>query len=240
MTGSVAAKRIAAFRAVKHVETGMILGIGSGSTASQAVKLIGELLASRELYDIFGVPTSTQAHYECIRAKIPLTTLDEYPQLDLGIDGADQIDGKLNAIKGGGGALFREKVVAAACKEFILIADGSKLTDTLGVGQRVPIEVHPFAITPVMRSIEKLGGKVELRMASGKLGPVVTDNGNFLIDVDFGHIQDPWWLEQQIHAVPGVLETGLFLGYAHLAYIGGKGSVKRLKPGQADPIKRRV
>jgi ribose 5-phosphate isomerase A len=92
----------------------------------------------------------------------------------------------------------------------------------------------------VMKSIEKLGGKVELRMASGKLGPVVTDNGNFLIDVDFGHIQDPWWLEQQIHAVPGVLETGLFLGYAHLAYIGGKGSVKRIKPGQADPIKRRV
>jgi len=217
----------------------MVIGIGSGSTSSQAIKLIGEQLASGELYEILGVPTSTQSQIECIKAKIPLTTLDEHPQIDVGIDGADQIDSKLNAIKGGGGALFREKVVAASCKEYILIADNSKLTEVLGLGQYIPIEVHPFALTPVIKTIEKLGSKVELRLSTGKLGPVVTDNGNYLINADFGQIQDPWWLEQQLHSIPGVIETGLFLGYAHLAYIGGKGSVKRLKPGQEDPIKKR-
>jgi ribose 5-phosphate isomerase A len=238
MSSNTAAKRRAAFRAVKHIENGMILGLGSGSTALQAVKMIGELLDSGELYDIMGVPTSTQTMFESIKVKIPLTTLDEHPQLDLGIDGADQIDSKLNAIKGGGGALFREKIVASACKEYILVADNTKITETLGSGQTLPVEIHPFAVTPTLKAIEKLGSKPALRMTSGKLGPVVTENGNYLIDADFGPIADPWWLEQQLHSIPGVIETGLFLGYANLAYIGGKGSVKRLKPSIDDSLKK--
>ena len=230
MSASAASKRKAAERAVKHIENGMILGLGSGTTVSFAIKQIGDLIAEDKLYDIMGVPTSIQTAFEAIKAKIPLTTLDEYPQLDLGIDGADQLDVKLNAIKGGGGALMREKIVAAACKEYILIADDTKLTDVLGNGRVVPIEIHPFGVTPALKAVEKLGAKVSLRLSSGKLGPLVTDNGNYIIDADFGAIQDPWWLNRELHAIPGVIETGMFLGYAHLAYVGGRGSVKRLKP----------
>ena len=230
MSANTAAKKKAAMRAVKHIENGMILGLGSGTTVSFVIKYIGELIAADELYDIYGVPTSIQTAFEAIKAKIPLTTLDEYPQLDLGIDGADQLDVKLNAIKGGGGALMREKIVAASCKEYILVADDSKLTDVLGNGKVVPIEIHPFGVTPALKAVEKLGAKVSLRLSSGKLGPLVTDNGNYIIDADFGPIADPWWLNRELHAIPGIIETGMFLGYAHVAYVGGRGSVKKLKP----------
>jgi len=125
---------------------------------------------------------------------------------------------------------MREKIVAAACKEYILIADDSKLTDVLGNGKVVPIEVHPFGVTPTLKAVEKLGAKVSLRQSSGKLGPLVTDNGNYIIEADFGPIQDPWWLNRELHAIPGIIETGMFLGYAHIAYVGGRGSVKKLKP----------
>ena len=238
MSASTAAKKKAAIRAVKHIENGMIIGLGSGTTVSFAIKYIGELIAKDELYDIYGVPTSIQTTFEAIKAKIPLTSLDEHPQLDLGIDGADQLDVKLNAIKGGGGALMREKIVAAACKEYILIADESKLTDVLGHGKVVPIEIHPFCVTPALKSVEKLGAKVSLRQSSGKLGPLVTDNGNYIIDADFGPIQDPWWLNRELHAIPGIIETGMFLGYAHIAYVGGRGSVKRLKPQPDATLKK--
>jgi ribose 5-phosphate isomerase A len=235
LSAHTSAKKKAAMKAVKHVENGMILGLGSGTTVAYAIQRIGELLATDEIYDIFGVPTSIQTTFEAIKAKIPLTSLDEHPQLDLGIDGADQLDVKLNAIKGGGGALMREKIVAAACKEYIFIADESKLTDVLGTGKVVPVEIHPFAVTPALKAVEKLGAKVSLRLSSGKLGPLVTDNGNYIIDADFGPIQDPWWLNRELHAIPGIIETGMFLGYAHLAYVGGRGSVKRLKP-QPDAV----
>ena len=238
MSASTAAKKRAAMRAVKHIENGMIVGLGSGTTVSFALKFIGELIAADELYDIYGVPTSIQTAFEAIKAKIPLTTLDEHPQLDLGIDGADQLDVKLNAIKGGGGALMREKIVASACKEYILIADESKLTDVLGTNKVVPIEIHPFGVTPALKSVEKLGAKVSLRQSSGKLGPLVTDNGNYIIDADFGPIADPWWLNRELHAIPGIIETGMFLGYAHIAYVGGHGSVKRLKPQPDAALKK--
>jgi ribose 5-phosphate isomerase A len=239
MSANTAAKKRAAMRAVKHIENGMIVGLGSGTTVSFALKYIGELIAADELYDIYGVPTSIQTTFEAIKAKIPLTTLDEHPQLDLGIDGADQLDVKLNAIKGGGGAMMREKIVASACKEYILIADESKLTDVLGTNKVVPIEIHPFGVTPALKLVEKLGAKVSLRQSSGKLGPLVTDNGNYIIDADFGPIQDPWWLNRELHAIPGIIETGMFLGYAHIAYVGGRGSVKKLKP-QPDAALKKV
>lgn len=229
MSWTNAAKKRAAERAVSHVESGMVIGLGSGSTAAQAIGLVGGLLREGKIKDVLGVPTSYQASREAVKAGVPLTTLDEHPVLNLGIDGADQITRHLDAIKGGGGALLREKVVAAACEQYILIADSTKLSDQLGVGQSLPIEVLPFALTPVQRSLEGLGAMTKIRMGSGKLGPVVTDNGNQIIDAGFGPIKDPKALENQLVSIPGILGTGLFLGYADIAYLGTEEGVQVLK-----------
>ena len=225
-----AAKRLAAESAAAHVESGMVVGLGSGSTAVHAIRSIGERLSSEVLNDVLGVPTSHQAEMDAVEARIPLTSLSEHPELDLGIDGADQISGGLDAIKGGGGALMREKVVASASRIYILAADERKLADRLGAGQPLPLEVLPFALGSVLRGIEELGSKAVVRKGSGKLGPVVTDNGNFIVDADFGAIPDPRRLDTELKAVPGVLETGLFLGYAHLAYVGTESGVRKLSP----------
>jgi ribose 5-phosphate isomerase A len=225
-----AAKRLAAESAAAHVESGMVVGLGSGSTAVHAIRSIGERLSSEALNDVLGVPTSHQAEMDAVEAGIPLTSLSEHPELDLGIDGADQISGGLDAIKGGGGALMREKVVASASRLYILAADERKLADRLGAGQPLPLEVLPFALGSVLRGIEELGSKAVVRKGSGKLGPVVTDNGNFIVDADFGAIPDPRRLDTELKAVPGVLETGLFLGYAHLAYVGTESGVRKLSP----------
>jgi len=208
----------------------MVVGLGSGSTAVHAIRSIGERLSSEALNDVLGVPTSHQAEMDAVEAGIPLTSLSEHPELDLGIDGADQISGGLDAIKGGGGALMREKVVASASRLYILVADERKLADRLGAGQPLPLEVLPFALGSVLRGIEELGSKAVVRKGSGKLGPVVTDNGNFIVDADFGAIPDPRGLDAELKAVPGVLETGLFLGYAHLAYVGTESGVRKLSP----------
>ncbi len=223
------AKKRAAVRAIGHVRSGMVLGLGSGSTAAEAIRILGERINEGKLSDIKGVPTSHQSIQEAVKAGVPLTTLDEHPELDLGLDGADQIDRDLNAIKGGGGALLREKIVAASCREYVLIADSRKLADTLGEGQPVFVEVHPFASTPVLKRIQGMGAEAAVRQALGKLGPVVTDNGNNIIDADFGPIQDPERLDARLHAIPGVIETGLFIGYADLAYIGTESSVEKLE-----------
>lgn len=222
------AKTRAAIQAINHVKSGMIIGLGSGSTAAQAIRILGEKLQTQEITDIRGVPTSYQAIQEAVKARVPLTTLDEYPQLDLGFDGADQLDNQLNAIKGGGGALLREKIVASCCKEYIIIADISKKTETLGDGQPIYLEVHPFALTPVLRKIEKMGAQATVRQATGKLGPVVTDNGNNLIDALFGPIPNLRDLNQRLHSVQGLMETGLFIGYADVAYLGTEDGVVKL------------
>lgn len=224
-----AAKRRAAEKAVEHVESGSVVGLGSGSTAAHAIRILGTSLRSGELEDILGVPTSLQASAEAIRAGIPPTTLDEHPVLDLAIDGADQIDGELNAIKGGGGALLREKVVASASRRYILVADGTKLTSCLGEGCHLPVEVLPFALGHVLRRISELGAEAVVRTGGGKLGPVVTDNGNLIVDADFGAIQEPNRLEAELKATPGIIETGLFLGYADVAYLGNEDGVRRLE-----------
>ena len=228
MSWRVEAKRRAAEKAIEHVESGMVLGLGSGSTAAEGIRAIGERLRAGELTDVKGVPTSYQSIQEAVKARIPLTTLDEYPELDMGFDGADQLDHGLNAIKGGGGALLREKIVASCCRLYILVADESKLTDMLGRDQPVTLEVHPIAVTPVLRKLEAMGAEATVRQAVGKLGPVVTDNGNNLVDALFGAIEDPRALNQRLHSVQGLLETGLFIGYADFAYIGTEDSVYRL------------
>jgi len=224
------AKKRAAAQAVDQVESGMVLGIGSGTTTAEAIKIIGQRLENGQLRDIKGVPTSYHSIQEAVKAKIPLTTLDEYPQLDLGIDGADQIDPNLNAIKGHGGAMLREKIVAASCRRYILIVDETKLTDTLGTSQEVFLEVHPFAITPALNKIIEMGAKATVRQAAYKLGPVITDNGNNLIDALFGPIENPRELNGRLHSVQGLIETGLFIGYADTAYVGTESEVKQLTP----------
>jgi len=223
------AKRRAAEEAVKHVEDGQVIGLGSGSTAAYAIRLPGERLRGGELRDILGIPTSLQAASEAVEAGIPLTTLEEHPIVDVSIDGADQLDARLNLIKGGGGALLREKIVASCSKLYIIVADERKLARRLGENCPIPLEVHPMAVKPIMRRLEELGARASLRMARGKVGPVVTDNGNLIIDADFGPVEDPEELDGRLRMIPGVLETGLFLGYADLAYIGTRSGLRRIE-----------
>jgi ribose 5-phosphate isomerase A len=221
------AKRRAAKAAAQHVESGTVIGLGTGSTAKHLIQIVGAYLSTGRLTDIQGVPTSIQTSADAQEAGIPLTTLDDHPTLELSIDGADLIDGSLNALKGGGGALLREKIVASASETYILIADERKIVEKLGTGFPLPIEVLPFSVTLVADRIGKLGASVVHR--SGQAGPVVTDNGNFILDADFGPIDDPVMLERQLKSIPGVLETGLFIGYADIAYVGTPDAVRTLQ-----------
>lgn len=222
------AKYQAAKKAVGHISDGMILGIGSGSTVKKAIKAIGKRLEKKELSGILGIPTSYQALTEAVKVGIPLTSLDEHPEIDIGIDGADQIGPELSLIKGGGAALLREKIVAAASNKYIIIADERKVGKVLGKGQAIPLEVHPFSVRTVMNQLREMGANPEIRLGTGKLGPIITDNGNMIIDSDFGEINNPTVLDSRLHAIPGVLETGLFIGYADKAYIGKKRGVETI------------
>jgi ribose 5-phosphate isomerase A len=222
------AKREAAKKAAENVQDGEVIGLGSGSTSAYFIQIIGSYLNSGKVNEIFGVPTSHQAAAEAIKVGIPLTSLNEHPELSLSVDGADQVDKKLNAIKGNGGALFREKIIASASRKYVLILDSRKLESTIGKDCSVPIEVLPFAFEVVKRKVENLGGKVVLREGSGKLGPVITDNGNFLIDANFGQIKDPQKLNRNLKDIPGILETGLFLDLVDVAYVGLEKGIKQL------------
>ena len=230
MDWRVDAKKRAALEAVKHVREGFVVGLGSGTTAAYAVQEIGERVRQGDLR-VLGVPTSHQALMLAVSCGIPLTTLDEHPLLDLAIDGADQIDRELNLIKGMGGALTREKIVASAAKQFVIVADETKLVEKLGVNHSIPLEVLPFALPIVVVKVRELGGKPVLREGIGKVGPVVTDNGNFILDVDFGPVDFLSELDVKLKLVPGVLETGLFVGIADVVYVGGKTGVQRLVRG---------
>jgi ribose 5-phosphate isomerase A len=223
------AKRKAALEAVKHVKNRMVLGLGSGSTAAYAIEAIGERI-TRENLSVMGIPTSTQAFLLAVKHKIPLTTLEEHPTVNVTIDGVDQVDPNLNLIKGMGAALAREKIVAASSTLNIIIADESKKVQTLGEKNHpVPIEVLPFAAALVKRRIEEIGGKPVLREGKGKLGPVITDNGNMVIDAVFGPIEDAALLERKLKMVPGVVETGLFIGLADIVYVGSVSAVEKME-----------
>ena len=217
-------KKNAAFKAVEdNVKQNMILGIGSGSTVVYAVKAIAEINKNNKL-NLKCIPTSFQSHQLIVENGLTLVTLDQYPEIDLDIDGADEIDKSLNLIKGGGGCLVQEKIIASSSKRLVIIADYTKKSEVLGENWRngVPIEVIPLAYVPIMKRLEKLGGKPVLRMAKAKAGPVVSDNGNFIIDVDFGKIENPSDLNINLLQIPGVVDSGLFLGMASKAYIGLK------------------
>ncbi len=222
-------KRNAALAAVNHVKDGFIVGLGSGSTIAYAITALGEQIKKDNLR-ILGIPSSYQAFALAVQNKIPITTLEEHPVIDVDIDGADQIDPKLDLIKGMGAALAREKIVAAASKLNIIIADEKKRVKVLGENNHpVPMEVLTFAIAPVMRSIEKLGGKATLRETKGKLGPVISDNGNAIMDATFGAIGDAAKLERELKMIPGVVETGLFIGLTDIVYLGTGSTVEQLK-----------
>ena len=223
------AKRKAALEAVKHVKDGFIVGLGSGSTAAFAIEAIGERM-KREKLRVMGIPTSYQAFLLAVECGIPITTLDEHPEIDVTIDGADQITPELNLIKGMGAALAREKIVAASSKLNIIIADEQKKVKVLGENnQSVPIEVLPFAISLVKQKIVAIGGKPVVREGKGKLGPVITDNGNAILDTYFGEIKNPAELEIKVKMIPGVVETGFFVGLTDIVYVGTSGAVEKIE-----------
>jgi ribose 5-phosphate isomerase A len=219
-------KREAAAAALQYVESGMRLGIGTGSTAEEFVKLLADKVAKG--LKIVGVPTSERTAALCGQLGVPLTTLDETPELDLTIDGSDEIDNHLRLIKGGGGALLREKIVAAASRQMIVIADASKLVETLGAFP-LPIEVNPFGLKATQLAIDRaannlgLTGSIQLRGGTAK--PFYTDGGHLILDASFGRIPDPKALEDALIAIPGVVETGLFIGICTSAIIASQDGI---------------
>lgn len=202
------------------VKSDSIVGLGTGSTTAFAIQYIGERLQSGEISNIKGVPTSFQAIVLARKYGIPLATLDEVERIDIAIDGADEVDPQKNLIKGGGAAHTQEKIVDSLAEEFVVVVDSSKLVDRLGSTFLLPVEVLPMAVTPVMRAIEQLGGKPQLRMGVKKAGPVITDQGNFVVDVKFDSIDNPAELEKTLNNLPGVLENGLFVGVADRILVG--------------------
>ena len=202
------------------VKNGMRLGLGTGSTAIPAVRHIGELLAEGKLNNILAVPTSFQTSIECEKWGIPLFTLNSKEiggKLDLTIDGADEVDPMNRLIKGGGGALLLEKIVAYASASYAIVVDESKIVENLGLKFPVPVEVVPEARIPVSLALQKLGAEVTLREAVRKAGPVVTDHGNLLLDIRFSKPVDPEALEAELNRIPGVVENGFFTGPADRA-----------------------
>lgn len=211
------------------MKDGFIVGLGSGSTAAFAIQALGERIKKEKLR-IMGIPTSSQSYFLAIECGIPITTLDEHPQIDVTIDGADQLTPEFYLIKGGGAALTREKIIASASKLNVIIADEQKKVRVLGSNnQTVPVEVLPFAIALVKTKISALGGKPVLREGKGKMGPTVTDNGNVIFDVDFGEVAEPEELAVKIKMIPGVVETGFFVGLTDVVYIGKEGSVEKIQ-----------
>ena len=222
-------KKNAALEAVKHVKDGFIVGLGSGSTAAFAIEALGERIKKEKII-IMGIPTSYQAFLLAVECGIPITTLDEHPVIDVTIDGADQLTPELFLIKGGGAAMAREKIVAASSKLNVIVADEPKKVSLLGENnQFVPIEVLPFAIALVKQKIVALGGKPVVREGKGKLGPVITDNGNAVIDAYFGEIKNPVELAVNAKMVPGVVETGFFISLTDIVYLGSVSKVEKIE-----------
>lgn len=213
-------KQQVGYAAAAKVQSNSVVGLGTGSTTAYAIQAIGERLQSGDLQNIKGVPTSFQAIVLARQFGIPLTTLDEIEKIDIAIDGADEVDPRKNLIKGGGAAHTQEKIVDSLADQFIVVVDSGKLVDRLGSTFLLPVEVIPMAVTPVMKAIGKLGGKPQLRMGVKKAGPVVTDQGNLVVDVKFDRIDNPAELEKTLNNLPGVLENGLFVGVADVIMVG--------------------
>ncbi|MBD9372231.1 ribose-5-phosphate isomerase RpiA [Rhizobium sp. ARZ01] len=219
----------AAAAALSYVEDGMRLGIGTGSTAEEFVRLLAERVAGG--LSVVGVPTSERTARLCVELGVPLMSLDELPELDLTIDGADEVDGRLRLIKGGGGALLREKIVAAASSRMIVIADETKVVETLGAF-KLPIEVNPFGMVATQIAIERtasrldLSGEINVRRSGD--GTFKTDGGHYILDASFGRIPDAEALAIALNSIPGVVEHGLFINMASIAIIAGPAGARTL------------
>jgi ribose 5-phosphate isomerase A len=226
---AAALKTEAARAALAHVEDGMKLGIGTGSTAEAFVRLLAKKVAGG--LNIIGVPTSERTAALCRELGVKLATLEEEPRLDLTIDGADEVGPELVLVKGGGGALLREKIVAAASRRMIVIADDTKNVETLGRFP-LPIEINPFGMRATIAAIGEaatslgLSGPLAVREKDGK--PFVTDGGHLIVDASFGRIPDPRALSAALHAIPGVVEHGLFIDLADLAILAGPSGITEL------------
>jgi ribose 5-phosphate isomerase A len=220
-------KKQAADRAVEFLESGMIVGLGHGSTALFAVQRLAELLRNGELKDLIGIPCSLAMEDEARALGIPLSTLQDHPVIDITIDGADEVDPNLDVIKGGGGALTREKIVAQASRREIIAVDESKLSPILGTRWAVPIEVVPFGWRPQAEFLESLGAEVELRTNDD--GTVFeTDQGNLVLDANFGQIRVPAELAEKLNRRVGIVEHGLFVGLASDVIVAGGDGIKHL------------
>ena len=225
------AKQAAGEQAATLVSDGMVLGLGTGSTTAFALKAIGRRVREDGL-DVSGVPTSFAAERLARHTGIPLTTLDDVERLDLALDGADEVDDDLHLIKGRGAAHTREKIVATQAERFVVLADPSKRVSQLGMARALPVEVLPMAVSPVMRALEQHGATPELRMGQKKDGPVVTDQGFWVVDATFEDgIAAPDTLNQALCMQPGVLDHGLFLHLATDVFIGHR-------DGQVDHLSR--
>jgi len=213
----------AARAALEYVKDGMKLGIGTGSTAEEFIRLLAERVKGG--LDIIGVPTSERSRELCEELGIKLATLEEQPELDLTIDGADEVDGELSLIKGGGGALLREKIVAAASKSMVVIVDRSKMVETLGAFD-LPIEVNEFGLAATIKAIENVTGAMEidcpLSIRGGKNDPFYTDGGHLIIDAKFGRILDARTLSRMLLEIPGVVQHGLFIDMASVIVVASK------------------
>jgi ribose 5-phosphate isomerase A len=224
-------KKVAAKAAFHYVKPGMKLGLGTGSTAKHFVDCIGDMVKAG--FDVVCVPTSETTRKQAEALGIPLTTLDETPELDLAVDGADEIDPHLNLIKGGGGALLREKIVAAAARQLIVIADESKRVETLGAFP-LPVEVVRFGLKATAFKIDRAcrhagcEGPITLRVRDGK--PFVTDNGNSILDCALRKIPNPGKLAALLSGIPGVVDHGLFIGMARIAILGTVDGLKTIEP----------
>jgi len=221
-------KQKAAHRAVEFVESGMVVGLGTGSTTAFAVIRIGELLKSGDLKNIVGIPTSIRTEKLAGEWDIPLCGLEDQPAIDVTIDGADEVDPDLNLIKGGGGALLREKVVAQASRQNIIIVDESKLSPRLGTRWALPVEVIPFAVKTAENFLKSQGAAVSLRLDDNGR-PYQTDQNNFILDANFGEMADPYGLAARLNERAGIVEHGLFLDLASDVIVAAENDIRYLK-----------
>ena len=226
MVDAEAKKKRAAEASLAYVKDGMVLGLGTGSTARHVLEGLARKVA--EGWHLSGVPTSLATAEAAKLLGIPLTSLEEHPVLDLALDGADEVDPRLDLIKGLGGALFREKIVAAAAKKFVVVVDDSKIVKRLGSKSPVPVEVHPFGWRTAASALEDLGARVTLRVREGT--PFRTDNGNHILDAKFPPIPSPAKLARDLDAIPATVGHGLFLGMAQAVVVGGEKGVRTLRP----------
>jgi len=224
-------KKLAAEKALEYVEDGMILGLGTGSTVKFAVEKLGELV--KKGLSIKGIPTSIRTKKLAESLNIPIVDINEYSNIDLTIDGADEVDSFLNLIKGGGGALTREKIVAFHSEKVIIIIDESKVVKCLGMNFPIPVENTKYGWQATKKALEELGCTAELRTIVGET--YITDNQNYIVDCDFGRIDEPDQLEQDINAIPGVLENGLFIDLVDDVIVGSNQGVMSLEKTRLIP-----